>query len=52
MFTYVYVGDYDRQCDSAVFNNSTFGKALINNTLNLPHSDFLPGATINARYIL
>ena len=30
MFTYVDEGDYGRQCDSAVFNNSTFGKALKN----------------------
>ena len=45
MFTYVDVGDYGRQCDSAVFNNSIFGRALNNNVLNVPHSDFLP-ATI------
>jgi len=50
MFTYVDVGDYGRQCDSAVFNNSTFGKALNNDILNIPHSDFLPGMTANARY--
>ena len=30
VFTYVDVGYYGRQCDSAVFNNSTFGKALKN----------------------
>ena len=50
MFTYVDVGDYGRQCDSAVFNNSTFGKALNNDILNIPHSDFLPSTTANARY--
>ena len=50
MFTYVDVGDYVCQCDSVVFNNSTFGKALNNNTLNVPHSYFLPGTTANARY--
>ena len=50
MFTYVNVGDYVRQCDSAVINNSTFGNILKNNTFNLPHSDFLPGTTANARY--
>ena len=50
MFTYVDVGDYGRQCDSAVFNNSAFGKALKDNTLNVPHGDFLPGTTTNARY--
>ena len=51
MFTYVDVGDYSRQCDqSSVLNNSRLGKALENNTLNLPNSDFLPGTTANARY--
>ena len=45
MFTYVNIGDYVRQCHSAVFNNSTFGNVLKNNTFNLPHSDFLPGTT-------
>ena len=37
--TYVDVGDYGRQCDSAVFIESTFRKALSNNTFNVPHSD-------------
>ena len=45
MFTYVNVGDYVRQCNSAVFNNSTFGDVLKNNTFNLPYSDFLPNIT-------
>ena len=27
-----------------------FGKALNNDILNIPHSDFLPGTTANARY--
>ena len=49
MFTYLDVRDYGRQCDSAVFNNSTFGKALKNITLNFPHSDFLPSTTANAQ---
>ena len=43
-------GDYGRQGDSAVFNNSTFGKAFKNNTPNLPHSDCIQGTTANARY--
>ena len=42
------VGDYGS--DSAIFNISTFGKALKNNTLNLPHSDCLPGTTAYTRY--
>ena len=50
MFTYADVGDYGRQCDSAVFNTSSFGKALNNSILNMPHSDFFPGTTANARY--
>ena len=44
MFTLVDIGDYGRLCDSSVFNNSNFGKALIEN------SDFLPGTTVSSRY--
>ena len=50
MFTYVDVGDYGRQYDSAAFNTSTFGQALNNNKLNIRQSYFLPGTTANARY--
>ena len=45
MLTYGDVGDYGRQCDSAVLNNSTFGKALNNNILYILPSDFLPSTT-------
>ena len=50
MFTYVDIGDFGRQCDSSVFNNSNFGKALINNQLGIPKSDCLPGTTSTGRY--
>ena len=50
MFTYVDVGDYDRQGDSGVFNNSEFGKAIVANTLNIPQKGVLPNTNIEARY--
>ena len=50
MFTYVDIGDYGRQCDSSVFNNSNFGKALVENSLGIPESDYLPGTTMSSRY--
>ena len=36
MLTFVYIGDFGRQCDSSVFNNSPFGEALNNGRLNIP----------------
>ena len=50
MFTFVDIGDYGRQCDSSVFKNSNFGKALIANSLGIPDSYFLPGTTVSSRY--
>ncbi len=50
MFTYVDIGDYGRQCDSSVFNNSNFGKALVENSLGIPESDYLPSTTMRSRY--
>ena len=43
------IGDYGRQCDSCVFNNSNFGKALNENSLGIIDSDFLPGTTVSSR---
>lgn len=50
MFTYVDIGDHGRQCDSSIFNNSNFGKALIENRLRVPERDYFPGTTLTSRY--
>ena len=50
MFTYVDVGDYDRQSDSSVFSNTQFGKSLNNGSLCLPQDDNFPNMLAKARY--
>ena len=52
IFTYVDIGDYGRQNDSSVFNNSPFGDALNNGNLNIPTDDFLPNTGTRARFAL
>ena len=42
MFTFVDIGDFGRQCDSSVFNNSPFGEALNKGRLNIPVDGNLP----------
>ena len=50
MFTYVDVGDYGRQSDSSVFNNTQCDKSLTNGSLCLPQDDNLPNVPAKARY--
>ena len=50
MLTYVDVGDYGRQNDSSVFNNSTFGEALNKGLLNIPNGYVLPNTNTKAKY--
>ena len=50
IFTYVDIGDYGRQNDYSVFNNSSFGDALNNGNLNIPTDDFLPNKGTRARF--
>eukprot|EP00795_Rhopilema_esculentum_P005638 gene5638-10859_t len=42
MFTFVDIGDFGRQCDSSVFNNSPFGESLNKGRLNIPVHGHLP----------
>lgn len=42
-FTFVDVGDYGKNSDSSIFKNTDFYKKLVNNELDIPDPDFLPG---------
>ena len=50
MFTFVDIGDFGRQCDSSVFNNSPFGEALNKGRLNIPVDGDLPNTDTKAKY--
>lgn len=49
-FTYVDIGKEGSNHDGAVFQNSTFGKAVLNGTLNIPIPKVLPGSNIPFPY--
>lgn len=38
MFTYIDIGGYGRQYDSSIVNNSSFGRTLVENRLQIPES--------------
>ncbi len=44
-FIYVDVGNYDKDSDSAIFNDSSLWKAIVNGTSDIPIEKSLPGTT-------
>ncbi|XP_065060188.1 uncharacterized protein LOC135687533 [Rhopilema esculentum] len=52
MFTFVDIGDFGRQCDSSVFNNSPFGESLNKGRLNIPVHGHLPNTDTKVLFYL
>lgn len=50
-FTYIDVGSYGRNNDAAVFSRSSFGRALADETTNVPGFAYLPGTEIPAPHV-
>ena len=50
MFTFVDIGDFGRQSDSSIFNNSPLGEALNRGSLNIPDEGQLPNTTHKAKF--
>ena len=44
------IGDYGKQSDGGTFSNSTFGKALKNDSLFLPEPDVISGQSAKLPY--
>lgn len=44
-FIYIDVGSFGREGDSTIYENSTFRKSLMSNSLNIPNSEPLPNTT-------
>ena len=51
-FLLVDIGDYGRQSDGSVYNNSNLGYAIENNLLNIPQSSRLPNSECVVPYVL
>ncbi|XP_065060189.1 uncharacterized protein LOC135687536 [Rhopilema esculentum] len=52
MFTFVDIGDFGRQFDFSVFNNSPFGESLNKGCLNIPVHGHLPNTDTNVFFYL
>ena len=50
MFTFIDIGDFGRQNDSSIFNNSPFGEALNKGLLNIPNEGQLPNTDQTAKF--
>ena len=50
MFTFIDIGDFGRQNDSGIFNNSPFGEALNIGLLNVLHEGQLPNMNQTAQF--
>uniref|UniRef100_A0A1I8M9Y5 DDE Tnp4 domain-containing protein n=1 Tax=Musca domestica TaxID=7370 RepID=A0A1I8M9Y5_MUSDO len=51
-FLYIDVGSYGRISDGGVFRKTSFNKGLVNEKLNLPPPEPLPGRTVSVPYVL